>query len=53
VGILDGADYEVWNPEADTFLAARYSAADLSGKMVCKTALLQTYGLPEDPNYSP
>lgn len=49
VGILNGADYELWDPSADQFLAARYSAEDLSGKAVCKTALLRTYGLPEDP----
>lgn len=49
VGILNGADYELWNPATDQFLAARYDAEDLSGKAVCKTALLHTYGLPEDP----
>ncbi len=48
VGILNGADYAVWNPEHDPFLAARYSAVDLSGKALCKTALLRTFNLPED-----
>lgn len=48
-GILNGADYEVWNPETDPALVARYSAQDLSGKARCKAALLQTFGLPEDP----
>jgi starch synthase len=47
-GILNGADYKAWNPEADSLIAAPYKAADLSGKVTCKTALLRTYGLPED-----
>jgi starch synthase len=49
VGILNGADYEVWNPQTDPSLAAHYSAADLSGKAACKTALLRAFGLPADP----
>lgn len=48
VGILNGADYEIWNPATDPALAAPYSAADRRGKTVCKTALLRAYGLPED-----
>ena len=48
VGILNGADYAVWNPEHDPFLAARYNAADLRGKTICKAALLRTFNLPED-----
>jgi starch synthase len=48
VGILNGADYAVWNPETDPRIEACYSAADLSGKAACKTALLRTYGLPAD-----
>ena len=48
VGILNGADYTVWNPETDPMLVARYSAEDLSGKAACKRALLQAYGLSAD-----
>jgi starch synthase len=47
-GILNGVDYGIWSPEHDPALAAPYSASDLSGKVTCKRALLQAYGLPED-----
>jgi len=45
VGILNGADYEHWDPEIDTLVPARYSANDLRGKAVCKLALQQRFQL--------
>ena len=45
-GILNGVDYREWSPETDRFIARNYSAADLSGKQVCKRALLEEFGLP-------
>ena len=48
VGILNGVDYSVWNPEVDSLIAARYSARDLSGKQVCKRDLLAQFQLPEE-----
>lgn len=48
VGILNGVDYTVWSPERDPFLAGHYSATDLSGKAICKTALLHDFGFPDD-----
>ena len=47
-GILNGVDYDIWNPAHDPALAAPYSVDDLAGKAVCKQTLLRTYGLPED-----
>jgi starch synthase len=44
-GILNGADYEHWNPETDPLIPERYSAENLSGKAVCKAALQQRMGL--------
>jgi len=48
VGILNGVDYALWNPEKDKFIAARYSPKDLSGKQVCKQALLALFDLPAE-----
>src|SRR5205085_2028052 len=48
VGILNGVDYDEWNPEHDQYLAAHYSIHDLSGKRECKRDLLRALHLPED-----
>ena len=47
-GIVNGVDYNEWNPEHDPHIARDYSPSDLSGKRVCKQALLAEYGLPQD-----
>ena len=47
-GILNAVDYESWDPETDHFIAAHYSATDLSGKAACKRDLLQQFGLAQD-----
>ena len=39
--ILDGADYNVWNPASDRLLPARYDEKKLRGKQVCRDALLK------------
>lgn len=49
IGITNGVDYEVWNPETDEHLAAHYNASELSGKRECKLDLLRRFGLPEEP----
>lgn len=48
-GILNGVDYTRWNPTTDSYIAANYSATDLSGKAECKRALQAAAGLSEDP----
>jgi starch synthase len=47
-GIVNGVDYNEWNPEHDPHIARNYSANDLSGKRDCKQGLLAEYGLPQD-----
>jgi len=46
-GILNGADYEVWDPSGDRYLPAVYSVDDMAGKAVCKRELLREFGLDE------
>jgi len=49
VGITNGVDYDVWNPETDLDLPAHFNAHDLSGKLECKRALLHKFFLPDIP----
>src|ERR1700730_14197083 len=44
-GILNGVDYDEWSPETDKFIVAKYSPQDLSGKLQCKTDLLNVFGI--------
>ena len=44
-GMVNGADYSIWDPAVDRLLPAKYSAGDLSGKRVCRDALLAQLGL--------
>ncbi len=44
VGILNGIDRGIWNPETDGHLAARYSPRDLAGKEACRADLCRLAG---------
>ena len=46
VGILNGADYDEWNPARDPEIAALYTPARPGGKRTCKIALRNSLGLP-------
>ncbi|ANM28720.1 hypothetical protein ABI59_02505 [Acidobacteria bacterium Mor1] len=47
-GILNGVDYDEWNPEKDPLIPCRYSVRSLPGKGKNKKALVQNMGLPYD-----
>ena len=50
VGILNGVDYDDWDPRAGRHIARPYSPEDLSGKAACKADLLRAYELAEFPD---
>ncbi|PJF48495.1 MAG: glycogen synthase GlgA [Chloroflexi bacterium] len=50
IGILNGCDYALWNPQTDPLIPARYTCDDLSGKAACKRALQQRFGLTVSPD---
>ena len=47
-GIVNGIDYEVFNPMKDTYLDKHFSVRELSGKVVNKRQLQEKYGLAVD-----
>jgi starch synthase len=49
-GVLNGLDYEDWDPATDGLIVANYDAADLSPKAAGKAALQQRFGLPQRPD---
>ena len=51
LGILNGADYDLWNPRMDPAIPATYDLPDPApGKRACKLALQRQLGLPADPS---
>ena len=44
-GVLNGVDYDAWNPQTDPYLPARYSAADLDPKYQDTEALRDRFWL--------
>lgn len=50
IGILNGADYNLWNPETDPFIPEKFSRHNLSGKAVCKQELQKRFLLDVQPN---
>ncbi len=44
-GILNGADYSIWNPESNRFLPCTYDSASLKGKRNCKANLIKELNL--------
>ncbi len=50
-GILNGIDTEIWNPNTDPLLLARYTATNLERKLINKRAIQASLGL--DPSDVP
>src|SRR5665213_2370716 len=44
-GILNGVDYEEWDPAIDPHIAAHYTAENLAGKKECRRDLLHAFGM--------
>ncbi|HVN95387.1 MAG TPA: glycogen synthase GlgA [Syntrophorhabdaceae bacterium] len=47
-GIVNGIDYEEWNPAKDRLIPALYSEENIANKKICKKALQEAFGLPSD-----
>lgn len=50
VGILNGIDYSIWNPETDKLIPHCYSPDNIKGKAACKAELQKEAGLKQDPD---
>ncbi len=49
-GILNGIDYNVWNPETDRFIPYNFTCENLSDKIKNKKTLLERLGIPYNEN---
>jgi starch synthase len=45
IGILNGIDYDQWNPASDPYLPIAFDAGDLSGKVAAKRHVLASFGI--------
>ncbi len=45
-GILNGIDYEEWNPRDDRYIASAFAPGEVQGKAVCKRDLQKACSLP-------
>ncbi|MFQ5827550.1 MAG: glycogen synthase GlgA [Candidatus Methylomirabilia bacterium] len=47
-GVVNGIDYEVWNPATDAEIPQCYTAKDVEGKRACKSTLQEELGLQDE-----
>jgi len=52
-GVLNGVDYQEWDPAHDPHLVAPYDLSNLSGKKACKRDLLKEFNLPASLEKAP
>ncbi|HON10742.1 MAG TPA: glycogen synthase GlgA [Chitinispirillaceae bacterium] len=50
IGILNGIDYQIWDPETDPLIPEHFSKTRLDGKKTCKKALQKAFDLKQDEN---
>lgn len=50
VGILNGIDYDQWDPERDLNLPVPFSASKMAGKAAAKRRVLEAFGLSRSPD---
>ena len=48
VGVLNGIDYDQWDPAHDPYLPEPYDATNVAGKRSAKRVMLEVFGLPTD-----
>ena len=51
--ILNGVDYNEWDPKADKLLPATFSSRSMAGKAACKAALQERAKLAVKPDVPP
>lgn len=49
-GIMNGADYDIWDPGRDVHLAWPYTLRQMAAKRACKAAIQKEMGLPCSPD---
>lgn len=49
-GIVNGVDYEQWNPKVDKLISHNYDVKNMSGKSKCKLELQKKFNLKNDKN---
>jgi starch synthase len=49
-GIINGIDYDEWNPAADAHIARHFTIKEMAGKQACKHDLQQLFPMKSDPH---
>ncbi|MBI5749823.1 MAG: glycogen synthase, partial [Nitrospinae bacterium] len=49
-GIINGIDYDEWDPLKDSCIIENYSIENIKGKKSCKKDLQKTFNLPQSPD---
>jgi len=49
-GIINGIDYEVYNPDNDCYIPANFNISNLERRIINKSELQRTVGFPAEPN---